>query len=82
MTTEQHLQRLERKLDLLIKEKRRETWINAWLLGEMTGWDNEKMRQMRDQGIIKFKRLEGKKILYQLESIPEIFIIRAKSENA
>ncbi|MBU7576699.1 MAG: hypothetical protein KAF40_01440 [Flavihumibacter sp.] len=77
MTTDQRLQRIERMLSELLQEKRKTTWVNGQVITELTGWDKEKMRSMRDQGVLKFKRSGVKTIKYALESVPEQFIIKS-----
>ncbi len=80
MDTEQYIKRLERKLDQALKNTRKETWVGATVITELTGWDHQKMRRMRDQGVIKFKKLQDHKLIYLLESLPEVFI-RPKNES-
>lgn len=76
MTTEQRLARIENLLTELVKEKRKTTWVNGHVVSELTGWGGEKMRQMREMGVLKFKRTGKQSISYDLDSIPEKFIIQ------
>jgi hypothetical protein len=62
--------------DLLIKAKTKETWVGPSWIMELTGWDKVKLRKARDQGIIKFAQKNSGAILYVLESIPEVFILK------
>lgn len=62
--------------DLLIKAKTKETWVGPSWIMELTGWDKYKLRKARDQGIIKYAQKNSGAVLYVLESIPEIFILK------
>jgi hypothetical protein len=74
--TKQYLDRINSKLTLLIESKKKETWINANWLTDLTGWNGEKKRQAREQGLVKFKKTETGSYLYLLESISERFLIK------
>lgn len=76
MTIEQRLQRIERMLSELLQEKRKTTWVNGKVIAELTGWDSNKLRSMREQGVLKFRRSGVKTIMYALESVPEQFILK------
>jgi hypothetical protein len=71
-----YLERINKKLTLLIESKKKETWINANWLTDLTGWNGEKKRQAREQGLVKFKKTETGSYLYLAESIPEIFLLK------
>lgn len=80
MTT---LETLERKIDNLTKAVRdskpvpKRTWVSAGMIMELTGWNKERMRTARENGIIRFKEEDEngvRKIKYLLESIPELLI--------
>jgi len=72
-------ERLHKKLNALAAEQRKATWVGPGWITDLTGWNNEKLRQARDQGIIEYKRSEGGGWLYKLESLPEVFIIKKAS---
>lgn len=71
---EQALERINKKLNAIAAGQRKETWVPVGWVTDLTGWDNEKMRQARENNIIEFKRNDTGGYLYKLESIPEIFI--------
>ena len=68
----QRLDRVERLLKTLVREKKKSTWIKAGTVMLITGWNKEKLRQMRVHGVINWKNDNG--FFYKLESIPSIFI--------
>lgn len=68
------LDRINKKLNALAAGQRKETWVPPGFITDLTGWDKEKLRQVREQKIVEFKRSVGGGWLYKLESIPEIFI--------
>jgi hypothetical protein len=67
-------ERLNKKMNALAAEVRKETWVTVGWVTDLTGWDGEKLRQAREQKIIEFKKSSSGGYLYKLESIPEIFI--------
>ncbi|GAO43754.1 hypothetical protein [Flavihumibacter petaseus] len=74
MTTEQRLERIEKKLDQLLGTgKKAKSWVSGKELAKLTGWDNNRLRAMREMGAIQFKRY-GKSISYDLDSIPEKYL--------
>lgn len=63
-------ERLERKIDLLLREKEvSQHWVSVFVLGEATGWNPKEIRRYREAGLVKFRRKNGK-VEYNLESIP------------
>lgn len=66
-------ERLNKKLNQMVASKK-ETWVTVGWITDLTGWDNEKMRQARENNIIEFRRSDTGGWLYKLESLPEIFI--------
>lgn len=75
----QQFELINKKLNALAAQQRKDTWVTAHWITDLTGWDNEKMRQARDSKIIEFKRSQTGGYLYKLESIPEIFIKKQAS---
>jgi hypothetical protein len=67
-------ERLNKKLNDIATAQRKETWVSAGWVSDLTGWDREKLRQAREQNIVQVKRSSGGGWLYKLESIPEQFI--------
>lgn len=68
------LSSIQKKLNDLMAGKRKETWAGPGWVTKLTGWNNETLRQARDQQIVEFKRSPTGGWLYKLESIPEQFI--------
>jgi len=72
-------EKLHKKLNDMMASERKATWVGPGWVTDITGWNNEKLRQARDQHIVEFKRSEGGGYVYRLESIPEIFILKNKA---
>jgi hypothetical protein len=70
---ERRLSSIERLLKTLVGEKKKATWVKAHDITGLTGWDNQKMRHMRQAGVIDFKK-DKKGWWYDLNSIPPQFI--------
>lgn len=51
--------------------KPKATWITAFDLRKITGWDNNKMSKARRLDWVKYKKSDTGGYLYQLESIPQ-----------
>lgn len=60
--------------------KKEETWVRVNWVMDLTGWNKEKMRQAREQGLVEFKE-EGKSLLYKLESIHPLFLKSAPGKH-
>jgi hypothetical protein len=71
---QQRLDRIDKKLNALAAQQRKETWVGHSWVTDLTGWDFRKLEQARKQNVIEFKKSETGGYLYKLESIPEIFI--------
>ena len=69
-------ERLNKKLNDLAAQQRKETWVGPGWITDLTGWDREKLRQARNQKIIEYKESPGGGWLYKLESVPQQFIIK------
>jgi len=67
------LDRIERMLRNQAKEASKKTWLKAGRIMELTGWNKERLRQMRDHGVIQWKKDENG-FNYLLESIPNVFL--------
>jgi hypothetical protein len=71
------LDRIEKKLSFLVSqrkaESRKKTWVKVSVVQDLTGWNREKLRQMREHGLIAYQRNETG-MWYQLESIHPIFL--------
>lgn len=73
MTIESRLDRIDKKLNTLLADSRKQQWVKVSFIQDATGWDREKMRQARNQGIVKWeKRKDG--FFYDLNSIPPAFL--------
>lgn len=68
---EKDIKRIDLKLTALLGRKK-ETWVKAKWIQSLTGWDGEKMRQAREDGLIQFRVENGYE--YLLESLNEKFI--------
>lgn len=51
-----------------------EHWITANALSKIVGTDNQGLRKMRDQGLVKYAESEGGGWVYLLESVPEALL--------
>jgi hypothetical protein len=60
--------------------KRAETWVRVGWVTDLTGWNKEKLRQAREQGLVEFKE-DGKSYLYKLESIHPLFLKNVRPAN-
>ena len=67
------LERINKKLNDLAARQRKDTWVSASWITDLTGWDFIKLRQARRDNVIEYKG-QGKGIVYKLESLPEVFI--------
>jgi len=67
------LDRIERMLRNQTKEASKKTWLKAGRIMDLTGWNKERLRQMRDHGVIQWKKDENG-FNYLLESIPDVFL--------
>jgi len=76
------LARIERKLSGLLQTQKQLHWAKVGFVEELTGWDRDKMRRARDQGLVKWKDDPIKGRLYLLESIPQLFIKRQSHGEA
>lgn len=66
--------RLQRMLKVLTEAQAKATWVPPGWIKDLTGWDKEKLRQVREQKIVEFKKSDGGGWVYKLESVPQIFI--------
>lgn len=76
-TNNPDIARLERKIDMLIEKAYRPLWVKATVITGLTGWNNEKMRQARENNQIEFEAREKngvKTIWYNLNSLDSRFI--------
>lgn len=74
-TISRQIQALSKKVDTLINQTNKKTWVKVSAIMEITGWNREKMRQMRDNGVIRFRKGDNG-MQYLLESVPDIFKIK------
>lgn len=71
---------LHRKVDLLNEQRQKPKWVKSSIISNVTGWRQEKLRQAREKGYIKFetrKEVKGDKIVnafwYDLNSLDARF---------
>lgn len=77
-TIERRLQRIERILEEVLRPKPQ--WVKARVITDLTGWDNQKMRQARNGGVVKWKK--GKDgIWYDLNSLHPHLIKKQETKN-
>jgi hypothetical protein len=66
--------RLQKMLKVLTAAQEKATWVSPSWITDITGWDKEKLRQVREQKIVEFKKSDGGGWVYKLESVPQQFI--------
>jgi hypothetical protein len=67
------LDRIERKLDLLLSEKRKKKLVKATVITELTGWDANRMRKARRNNDLHWEKKDGS-IVYDLNSLDKKFL--------
>ena len=72
-------EKLHREIKAISVAQKKETWASPGFVTDLTGWDNEKLRQARAQGLVECKRSAGGGWLYKLESISDKFIIKKQA---
>lgn len=66
--------RLNAKLNTLLAEQKKETWIKGHDVMQITVWsDREKLRRAKNNGYVEQKKDKKMGIVYKLESIPQYF---------
>ncbi len=73
------LEKIHREIKALREVQTRATWVSPSWITDLTGWNKEKLRMARQQGIVKYKESDGGGYLYQLESIPQQFILNKQA---
>lgn len=73
MNIEATITRMDAKLTSLLQKTNKQTWVKVSWITDLTGWDGQKMRQAREDGLIIFRK-NDKGFEYLLESLPEQFI--------
>lgn len=69
------LERINSKLNTLLAEAKKETWLKSYDIMKLTVWsDSEKLRRAKNCGYVEQKKDKKLGIVYKLESIPEVFI--------
>lgn len=72
-TLDKRMDRIEKLLLNMGGGKKGSSWVRSSSIAAMTGWDKEKMRVMRENGVVKTRRI-GKRYEYDAASVPVIFI--------
>jgi predicted transcriptional regulator len=73
----QKLERIERQLsNIARKNVKKASWVKVGWITDLTGWDREKMRQAREQGLVEWKDDAKLGRVYNIDSIPQMFIIK------
>lgn len=70
----QEIERIHKKLNAIAAGQRKETWVAASWVTDLTGWNFRKLDLARRHNLIEFKKDDTGGYLYKLESIPEQFI--------
>ena len=66
---------------VLHQEKNQQHWVTAYFIRDLTGWELNKLRQAREQGLIQARRV-GNSVQYLVQSIPEQFLINKAEKPA
>ena len=74
-TIEQRLDRLEFLIRGLAPQ-RKPVWVTGREVAKLTGWNNEKMRMMRDNDSVKYRRYGKQSIRYDLNSIHPSYLLK------
>lgn len=77
--TKQQFERLNKKLNQLIEQTKKATWVGPRMIVKLTGWNNEGLRQARQRNIVEHRRAATGGWEYRLESIPETLLITPKA---
>lgn len=72
ISIDRRLTKIEKMLVELLAQKKAENWVKAGDIMAMTGWNRDRMRRMRNDGILRVKRNKG--IWYDANSVPPAFI--------
>jgi hypothetical protein len=75
MTTEQRIIHIQATLEKIARQVQEPCWVKAGFISEKTGWDHEKLRQARKQGIVVFEVRDGG-FWYDIKSINPIFFLK------
>ena len=76
MTQVQRLQRMEQKIDTIVEIEQKPVWVKVGFVRAKTGWRSEKMRQVRQLGLIEWKVCDDGGFLYNIKSLDPIFFIK------
>lgn len=68
---DRRLAKIER---LLTEKKEKGVWVKVSFIMDITGWNAEQMRRARQQGLIKYRKDPEKGFIYELESLPTMFV--------
>jgi hypothetical protein len=76
-----YLKRIDEKLTTLLNREqgKTKTWVKVSIVQELTGWDNERLKKARANGLINFRKDKAKRIFeYDINSIHPLFIKKAQ----
>lgn len=71
---EKAVERIERKLSMLMQEKKKGTWVKAGVVTKATGWNGNRMRIARENGYVEYKKGDKGSYFYNIESIHPIHL--------
>lgn len=76
MNVETEIARIKQLLERLDKNSRpKQNWVSVSWITSITGWNGEKLRQAREQGIVQFRDKSTGGYEYLLQSVPDQFLI-------
>lgn len=70
------LVRVDSKLTALLNKPKKETWVKAGVITDLTGWKGKKLYEARQDKLIKYREVgEGAgKYVYLIESLNPVFL--------
>jgi hypothetical protein len=76
MNVETEISRIKQLLERLDKNSRpKQNWVSVSWITSVTGWNSERLRQAREQGLVEYRKKGSGGFEYLLQSIPDQFII-------
>lgn len=70
------LKRVDSKLTALLNKPKKETWVKAGIITDLTGWKGKKLSEARKEKLIQVKEVGTGtgKYVYLIESLNPVFI--------
>lgn len=79
MDIEQTLKRLERKIDLLSRQKSKDRWVKVSVIMKATGWTSKDVRRFRENGLLEYRK-QGVAMEYNINSVPPQLLLHVIAE--